>query len=331
MELGGWIGNVLLPFGRPHDARYPAALQAWLSWDAQHYLQIARHGYPASPDSNAGFFPLLPLLLHLVGAYEGAALLLAFAFGLCGLAVLTGLTAALYGEQVASRTAWVAAWWPLGFVWSAVYSEGIFLALAAGAIWAAWRGRAWLAAALAFGAALSRPTGMFLIVPVLILLPGTWRRLLAAAPLAGIGAFSLYMRVRTGDFLAYWHAQMAPHMHPFNPWHPWIAVQDALAVRPFEKHWLEAAVGLTLLVLVAVLMLEIRRLPRWRLPALAIVAAFLAPALLAGTLWSFGRYAMVAFPLYWTLQRARTPFLVAGLAPAAVVITALAGSAQLTP
>jgi hypothetical protein len=139
------------------------------------------------------------------------------------------------------------------------------------------------------------------------------------------------MRWRTGDFLAFWHAQMAPHAHPFSPWHPWRAVAQAWAALPFGKHWLEAAVGLALLVLVAALVVELYRLPRWRLPALAIATSLLAPAVLAGTLWSFGRYAMVAFPLYWALQRARTAVLVASLAPAALVITALAGSAQLTP
>jgi hypothetical protein len=95
--------------------------------------------------------------------------------------------------------------------------------------------------------------------------------------------------------------------------------------------WLGAAIGLVLLLLVAVLVVTLIRLPRWRTPALTTAAAMLAPALLAGTLLSFGRYAMVAFPIYWSVQKARTGVLVATLAPTAVVITVLAGTGRLTP
>src|SRR5439155_25034695 len=101
MGIAAWAANATLPYGRPQDARYPAAVPAWLAWDAQHYLHLARAGYPPSHEVNAGFFPLLPLLLHAVGAGVAAALLLSLLAGLAGLAVLTGLTLELYGEQVA--------------------------------------------------------------------------------------------------------------------------------------------------------------------------------------------------------------------------------------
>ena len=327
LGTAAWAANATLPFGRSQDARYPAAVQAWLAWDAQHYLQIAREGYPPSPGVNAGFFPLLPLLLHLAGGGVAASLAISFLAGLAGLAVLAGLTAALYGEGVANRTAWVAAWWPLGFVWSAVYTEGLFLALAAGAVWAAWRQRAWLAAGLALAGGLLRPTGLFLTLPLLVLLKGRGR-LLALSPVAGFVAACSLLAWRTGDPLAYAHAQTATH--PVAPGDPWAGLAGALtALRGSD--WLEAAVGLVLLLLAAVLAIGLYRLPAWRGPALATAGALLAPALLAGTLWSFGRYAMVAFPLYWSLQRARTAVLVATLAPTALVVTVLAGSGRLTP
>ena len=99
LGIAAWAANATLPYGRPLDARYPAAAQAWLAWDAQHYLQIARAGYPPSPGVNAGFFPLLPLLLHLAGGGEATALAISFLAGLAGLAALAGLTAALYGDE----------------------------------------------------------------------------------------------------------------------------------------------------------------------------------------------------------------------------------------
>jgi hypothetical protein len=323
LGTAAWVANATLPYGRPQDAQYPAVVQAWLAWDAQHYLQIAREGYPPSTGVNAGFFPLLPLLLHVAGGSEAASLAISFIAGLIGIAVLAGLTAALFGETVARRTAWVAAWWPLGFIWSAVYTEGLFLALAAGAAWAAWRRRAWLAAGLGALAGLLRPTGLFLSAPLWVLLHGR-RRLLALAPVAGVALACGYLAWQTGDPLAYPHAQTSAH--PVAPGRP-LAALSALG----SGDWLEPAVGLVLLVLVAVLVVALVRLPRWRGPALTTSAALLAPALLAGTLLSFGRYAMVAFPIFWSVQKARTGVLVATLAPTAVVITVLAGTGRLTP
>ena len=146
--------------------------------------------------------------------------------------------------------------------------------------------------------------------------------------MAGFGVACAYLAWITGDPFAYSHAQTAAH--PVAPGHPLSALTTALTALQ-GRHWLEAAVGLVLLALVAILLTALLRLPRWRVPALTTALTLLGPALLAGTLWSFGRYAMVAFPIYWSVQRARTTVLVATLAPTAIVITILAGSGRLTP
>jgi hypothetical protein len=162
---------------------------------------------------------------------------------------------------------------------------------------------------------------------MLVLLRGR-ARLLAAAPAAGVAAACAYLAWRTGDPLAYSHAQTSAH--PVAPGQPLAGLTDGLAALRGDS-WLEPAVGLVLLALVAVLVVALARLPAWRGPALATAGALLAPALIAGTLWSFGRYAMVAFPIYWSIQKARTGVLVATLAPTALVITMLAGTGRLTP
>jgi len=322
-----WAVNVRFPYGRPNDPLvFEPAWRAWLAWDGLHYLRLANVGYPhwaSHPES--GYPPLLPLLIHLLGGSAAAALALAFVGGLAGLGILTGLTRAIFDERVASRTAWVAAWWPLGFVWTAVYTEGLFLALAAGALWAAWRSRALLAGALSFLAATLRVTGVGLVLPLLALLPAGWARLAALAPVAGVLFFGGYQWYVTGDPLAFVHAQMAgrPHMHPLQPF-------QALDHPGAGGGW-ELLVGLLALVLVVALIAVLVLEPRWRVASLAVVAGFLGPVLAAGTVFSLGRYAMVAFPLYWALQRAPTRFLVAAGVPAALLVTALAGNGRLTP
>lgn len=316
------FANWLLPYGRPQDPGHLAPLQAWLAWDSVHYLNIARHGY-STPSSSPtfSFFPGLPGLLHLAGGSAGAGLLIAFAAGWCGLAVTAAFTNDLFGEEVARRTAWVAAFWPLALIWSAVYTEGIFLALAAGCLWAAWRGRLAGALLLAFAAGLFRPTAAGLAVPLFLLLPAGRARLIALGPVAGVLAVFAYFWALSGDPLAYLHSQSANHAVG--------SPLEALLGRLPERN--ADLFGLGMLAVITLLALELRGLRRFRGPSIAVVAGLLAPVLAAGAIYSIGRYAMVAFPIYWSLQRLPTLLLAAVLLPASMVIAALVGSGRLTP
>ncbi len=327
--LVAWAANSLLPFGRPQDPLHPAPAQAWLSWDAVHYLRIASNGYPASGfATDDGFFPLLPLLLRLLGANPWAALAFGFLAGLIGVVVLTALTAELFDDRTAARTAWVAAWWPEAMAWSAVYTEGLFLALAAGAMWAAWSRRPLLAAGLGLAAGLLRPTGLVLALPLLVLLPAGRAKLAALGPPAGTAAFAVYMWIHTGRPTAFLASQAAHHH--VEPGTPFFA--GLVAGRSIDRP--EQVVGLLCLIGVALLAWRLWRmggLREWRLPALVAVVALLAPALMSGTLSSFGRYAMVAFPLFWVVSRMRLGRLAAAGIPASLVFTMVAGTGRLTP
>jgi hypothetical protein len=327
--LVAWAANVLLPYGRPQDPSNPAPAQAWLSWDAVHYLRIARDGYPGSAvASDTSFFPLLPIVLRLLGANPWTAVAFGLAAGLIGVIVLTALTSDLFDDRTAGRTAWVASWWPEAMAWSAVYTEGLFLALAAGAMWAAWARRPWVAAALGLGAGILRPTGLVVALPLLVLLPAGRARLAALTPVVGAAGFSAYLWFHTGQPLAFLKSQ-AMHHH-VQPGAPFFA--GLLAGRPTDRA--EQVVGLMCLVGVLLLawrLWRMEQLSEWRLPALLAVVALLMPALVTGTLSSFGRYAMVAFPLFWAVQRMRLGRLAAAGIPAALAFTVVAGTGRLTP
>lgn len=329
LVLVAWAANLLLPFGRPQDPLHHPAAQAWLSWDAVHYLRIAREGYPDSATaSDTGFFPLLPMLLRVLGANPMLAVAFGLVAGLIGVVVLTALTADVFDERTASRTAWVASWWPEAMAWSAVYTEGLFLALAAGALWAAWARRPWIAAGLGLAAGVLRPTGLVLTLPLLVLLPAGRARLAALAPAVGAALFAGYLWLHTGHPLAFLKAQAANHY--VQPGVPFFA--GLLAGRTSDR--VEQLVGLLCLIGVALLawrLWRMHQLREWRLPALLVVIALLAPPLAAGTLSSFGRYAMVAFPLFWAASRLRLAPLAAAGIPAALVFTAVAGTGRLTP
>ena len=118
-----------------------------MRWDSVYYVEIARHGYTQL--KQAGFFPLYPLLTGALDGIVGSTVvagtlisLVAFAVGLVlfdRLAVLeTG------SSLVARRAVWLLALFPASLFFSAVYTEGLFLALSVGAFLAARNGRwAW--------------------------------------------------------------------------------------------------------------------------------------------------------------------------------------------
>jgi hypothetical protein len=153
-----YLGNVLVaPFAR---------------WDSVWYLAIAQHGYDHAAARTA-FYPLYPLLIHLVGAafrsdvVAGVVISLA-CFGI-GLVVLHRLAAVEFDREHADLCVMLLAFAPMAFFFSAVYTESLFLALSAGCIYQARRGR-WRAACLLGGlAAASRNTGILLALPLVLL------------------------------------------------------------------------------------------------------------------------------------------------------------------
>jgi hypothetical protein len=324
LGLAAGVANLAIPYGRPQDPQHPWPLQPWLAWDAVHYLRIAREGYPAAARAtDDGFFPLLPLLLRAAGGSDWAAVGLAFVFGLAGLAVLAALTTRVLGREAAVRMAWVAAFWPAALVLSAVYTEGLFLALAAGALWAAWRGRAAWAAGLGLAAGLLRPNGVMLAVPLLLLLPAGRARLAALAPVAGAAAFGAYLWLLTGDPLAFAGSQAAHHS--VVPGHPL-----ARLLTPDSGE----LVGLGFVVVAAAAAIWLWRrqeLGAWRTAGPLAVLALLAAPLASGSLASFGRYTMVAFPIYWAVQRLPAALLAGVLVPATLAYSVLAGTGRFTP
>jgi hypothetical protein len=86
------------------------------------------------------------------------------------LILLRRLVDCRYGPDVATRTTWLVALTPMGFFFSAVYTESLFLFLSLAALVMAREGR-WTSAALALLlTTLTRSVGAFVVVPMLFLL-----------------------------------------------------------------------------------------------------------------------------------------------------------------
>ena len=170
----GYFANLLVsPFAR---------------WDSAWYLAVAKWGYgaqgvgvPLNPPqglARMNFFPLYPLLIHVLGWVLRSDLIAGVVISLAAFAVALALLHRLvrldFSQQVADVAVILLAFCPMSFYFSAIYTESLFLALSLGSIYAARRGRWVYAGLLGAFASATRIEGVLLVVPLVMLLP--WRR-----------------------------------------------------------------------------------------------------------------------------------------------------------
>jgi hypothetical protein len=208
------------PF-RAYDALTDLLFGAFAQWDAQWFLRVAEHGYDIKEATS--FFPVYPLAVSALGFVVGSSLVAGVLISLVaagvGAAAVAALTRPLLGPAGARDTVLLLALYPVAFVFTAPQSDGLFLALAAGSILYATRGRPWLAGALGAVAVGTRITGLALVPALAVILwpsersPRAVVRVLPALlPLAGLAAYMLYLAHRWDDALAFVHAQQS-HWH----------------------------------------------------------------------------------------------------------------------
>jgi hypothetical protein len=291
------------------------------TYDGAHYLRILHFGYwhprPAMPSH--AFFPGLAWLATpvrwLVGSDAVTVHVTASATAVAAFVTVWGVTRAWTDERTARRAVLLFALFPSSlFLW-AFYSEALFIALGAGAVWADRRGRRWLAALCFAGIATTRSVGI--LVPAVIVLArivrqrrvDRWAVTYALAGLAGLGAVLLTMQVQVGNAFAFMGVQ--EDWGRSVSW-PWASVMQgidnltprygtvmvpALVARNFDL-W---AVGI---VVIGIGYLVVSRRPRFPMEAWMLGVAMIALALCSSVLASFNRFVFadwVIYPAYASL------------------------------
>ncbi|WP_030560123.1 glycosyltransferase family 39 protein [Streptomyces aureocirculatus] len=191
-------------------------------WDSLWYTRVADFGYgwevtlpDGSVHSNLAFFPLLPWLERALSAvsplsYADAGLAVSAVASLCAAGGIFAVADRLYGSRAGVCAVALWAVLPVGIVQSMAYSESLFTALAAWALYAVLTGRWVTAGVLASLAGLTRPVGAAVVAAlwVAVALDARRRGRLAARPalgalLAPLGAagYVLWVGHRTGDGL----------------------------------------------------------------------------------------------------------------------------------
>ncbi len=325
-------------------------LLMWKHFDSGYYLWIAHDGYAGADTlhsaTNWAFFPLYPLLVHLFAAPFGSNWTLYYFMG-CLVSLLAALVASIYfyklaemelDEKVAGRAVLYLLLFPMSFYLFAIYPESLFLALAISSIYYA-RLRRWGLAGLLGGlAALTRPTGIVLLVPLAWeywqwrseqFAPlqttsgvvaqtrewmrsrslGLWRSLASWRTWSGLAAlalvpvifslFFLYAQFKVGTFQAYFITER----YGWNR-----SVRNPLALllsslrHPLSANpqdWNFYVLNILCILIFVLLLIPIFR----KLPSIYGVLAlvFVLMPLTSGKLDSIARYYLTVFPVYMFL------------------------------
>jgi len=143
-------------------------LDGWVRFDAGWYARIAKFGYKNIPTGNGqdtNFFPLYPLAVKAVNSIIGNVYLSGIIVAnICFFLALLGLYHLIYrrhGPRIAARTAYILAFNPFSFFFSAMYSEAMFLFFVVFAFLFCERRRYLFAGLFAAGAGATRNVGIF--------------------------------------------------------------------------------------------------------------------------------------------------------------------------
>ena len=180
--LAGMAAAILLSDG---GLTWEGAFQQLQRWDAAHYIHLIEEGYQGYTENGQHlflvFFPgyvwavrLLRLVIPSTALAGTALSCLCYGGACCYLYRLAGEA---YNGRVARDALLYMSLFPFSFFSGLVMTEGLFLLATTGACWYAWRGK-WLAFGL-FGAlaALTRMTGLLVIVVGVIRLLEAYRPL----------------------------------------------------------------------------------------------------------------------------------------------------------
>ena len=305
-----------------------------MRWDSVYYVQIANDGYTSA--KQAGFFPLYPPLIGLVGAPVVTGVLVSLIAFAVALVLFDRLSVLETGSgPVARRAVWLLALFPASLFFSAVYTEALFLALSVGSFYAARQGR-WAWAGILGGlAAMTRNVGVMLLVPLVVLYlwgpredrPGERGRFpvranalwLGLVPL-GCAAVAALMWDRFDDPFTAWTSQESYFGRQFKGPFSGVVLGAIKPLQDLAAGHLGGFVNKGALFVVCAGALAIAVASFKRLPAAygAYAIAALAPALSTprdiGPLNGSIRYVAVVFPLFlWlglALERRRTAYLV---------------------
>lgn len=195
------------------------ALNTTFNYDGERYMTIMHQGYANANTMmpNTAFFPMVSWLASpiwwLTRSEGWTAHIVASLTAIAAFTMVWAVTREWRNEFVARRAVLLLACMPSSLYLWAFYSEGLFMALGAGAVVADRRNKHWLAAALFAPLAATRSVGI--LIPAVIILAriirhrrlDRWCALYVAGASLGLAAVLVVMWKQVGDPLAWTKVQ----------------------------------------------------------------------------------------------------------------------------
>jgi len=284
-------------------------------YDGERYLAITKQGYSFANFEmpNTAFFPGVSWLawpvLQVTRSDVWTGHIVASATAIAAFVAVWGISKAWRNEHIARRAVLLMALMPSSlFLW-AFYSEGLFIALGAGAVWADRKNRHWIAALLFAGLSTTRSVGI--LVPAVIVLAriirarriDRWCFGYAAAAVAGLVPVLLMMRYYTGDAFAFMRVQEDWGRALSWPWETVVQGFSNLWPAP-ETIMVPALVSRNLdiwcllIVAVGLAYLAFARRDGFPMEGWMLGVALVALPLSSSALASFNRFAFATWVLY---------------------------------
>ena len=285
----------------------------WNVWDGPWYVSIARDGYSVLPVNsvdmaNYAFFPLYPLLIRLaaplIGDYALAGILISNLCLLVACYYLYRYVALDSDRDAARRSARYLLLFPMAFLFSAVLSEALFVALCIACLYYARKGNWPIAGALGFLVPLTRLPGLAIVVPLAyeyLRQRMPWpvrlqdiRRLaqpeamMLLTPFLGLGIWMAFNYHLTGDMFGFLHIQ--------SRWGGYFVMPPIeLIVRLIPTNGYVFAGAVLTIIALAIMVLFYKKVDfgSWMLGILLICI----PLFSAQSGYSMLRYLAVVFPL----------------------------------
>ena len=202
-------------------------LQGWVQWDSGWYAAIADGGYGYIPgrQSTIAFFPAYPLAMRLVALVTGNPFVAGVVVTVASGAAAVRLFFGWLRERVDRTTAWAGLGllllYPYSFfLYGAVYPTAFFLLSLVGAFWLLEHDRPWLAGLVGAVATAAWPSGIVLLVGLVVRAwerrrgeddgaRPLWRDAGVLLSVLGLVAFCFYQWRRFGDPFTFITAQEA--------------------------------------------------------------------------------------------------------------------------
>lgn len=297
------------------------------SWDANYYRIIGLSGYPPGTRTYGAFFPLYPILIQLASHVVGSLLAPMVVSNLGTLVAFIGVGFLARHEagdaQTVGPTLRALASYPLAFFLFAPYSEGVSVACIVWALLWMRQGRWYPAAVATLLATLTRQTGFFLAVPLVVEYARQhdwgrairWRQApeviacLVAGPL-GLAMFSAVEWKVYGKPYVWVSMQIAWGHHFMLPWTGLIRAFGFFFTLPLGSYW-QGRLLIDLIPLLVVLVLTIALVRKQPLSYTLYLAALLliilmSPVVDAGVdvyYIATGRYMLLAIPAFLVFGR----------------------------